>query len=275
MTTNALQTIKEHHQEKDILDINWDKINRYDFWEIADNIQTDALNHSKALFKNVESMDKESLINVLIQYRYFTIYYIPDLALLIARMPKSKLRSFLGDILNDELGLGDPERAHPQLYDNFLKSLGVSDENLDSSALASNVKLLDSAREQLVEKSNSSTFGIGLRGMGGECVCQIYISELYSSLIKNKFIEKNKNSIDWRFWDLHVGDHDIEHRLETRKLIDKEIVKNLNQSISALGKGYAESMLSWLNFWDNTFKFAISPDPREMTKVNHFVNVSI
>jgi len=45
-------------------------------------------------------------------------------------MPFGKLKSILAEILNDELGNGNSKAAHPILYDNFLKSLGIKNEEL-------------------------------------------------------------------------------------------------------------------------------------------------
>ena len=58
----------------------------------------------------------------------------------------------------------------------------------------------------------SPAYGVGLRGMGGECVCQ-YLSRFYEHLMKNRYIQERKQQIDWRFWDLHVGEHNIDARL--------------------------------------------------------------
>jgi len=199
---------------------------------------------------------------ILTQYRYFTVYYIADLSLLITRMPNGKMRSFLGDILNDELGSGNPDHAHPQLYDAFLRSIGMAVEDLDAWGIKKNMDLLNGARDQMVDPGNSQEFGIGLRGMGGECVCQVYIAQLYEFLMQNPYIKEREAEIDWRFWDLHVGDHDVEHRIQTRKLIDAEVVRNESAAISDLGRGYGESMRSWRQFWQNIFDEAAQDQER-------------
>lgn len=225
--------------------------NSENFWQIADELQDNTLRQASELFAFVKSADVHSLRAILIQYRFFTIYYISDLALLVAKLADGKIRSFLADILSDELGRGDPAKAHPHLYDNFLVSIGVERMLLNNVALKKNIELLDDIRNLLV--NNSGEFGIGLRGMGGECVCQVYLSLLYEYLILNPYIQGNKSQIHWAFWDLHVGDHDIEHRKETRNLIHSEIVAKDDSSIHQLGLAYKESMRSWEQFWNNIF----------------------
>lgn len=225
--------------------------NSKDFWRMADELQDDTLRQAKELFAFVKNADVHSLRAILIQYRFFTIYYISDLALLIAKLADGKIRSFLAEILSDELGRGDPSKAHPNLYDAFLVSVGIEKTQLNDVAMKKNIELLGDVRNLLV--NNSGEFGIGLRGMGGECVCQVYLSLLHEYLILNPYIQRNKNQIHWAFWDLHVGEHDIEHRMETRKLIHSEIVAKDDTSIHQLGLAYEESMRSWEQFWNNIF----------------------
>src|SRR5687767_4828439 len=103
-----------------IATINWSSID--DFWQVADDLQDRAFQSAGELFAFAEEANPEELTSLLIQYRYFTIYYTTDLAIIIARLKDGKLRSFLADLLFDELGRGDPLGAHPRLYDDFLRS---------------------------------------------------------------------------------------------------------------------------------------------------------
>ena len=231
----------------------WTTATSEEFWKFADKVQDETLDEARQVFSYLAVADKDTLQRILIQYRFFTVYYIPDLAFIIARLQDGAMRSFLADILNDELGHGDPENAHPNLYDKFLATIDVDLSDIEEVALRSNIDLLQEARRQLVSDEYSTEFAIGLRGMGGECVCQVYIAELFAALSKNSFIKEHKNAIDWTFWDLHVGEHDIEHREETRRLIDEEIVKKGGVGLQHLGAGYDASISSWKQFWKNIF----------------------
>ncbi len=264
--------------ESPISNPDWATITPMDFWEKADQVQDDVLKESDVLFSQIVTASPEAMREILIQYRYFTVYYIPDLALMLARLDDGPLRSFLADILYDELGGGKAENAHPVLYDNFLKSIGVTDIDLEIHALSSNVALLDEARNALVDPQNSTDYAVGLRGMGGECVCQVYISQLHKWLLKNPFIAENMDKTDWVFWDLHVGEHDIEHRIQTRAMIDQEIVQPGGERLEQLGAGYMHSMLSWRIFWENIFKLQDAnpnKDHSSMTRVKSTVDVKV
>jgi hypothetical protein len=229
-------------------------VNSSTFWRIADNFQDKTLREAGELFSYLCVAPPNILREILTQYRYFTVYYIPDLALLVARLEDGPMRSFLADILFDELGSGKARLAHPQLYDDFLATIGVNTSDLASQALEENIALLDEARRRLVDGAHGNAYAIGLRGMGGECVCQVYIAQLYECLMKNPYIQANKSAIDWRFWDMHVGDHDIEHREKTRALIDSEIVARGGSALTELGDGYVYSMEQWKEFWTNIFE---------------------
>lgn len=243
---------------------NWNSIPVDEFWLVADEQQERALRSAESLFAFIEEADPQELLAILIQYRFFTIYYTTDLAVLIARLADGKIRSFLAELLFDELGRGNPLDAHPRLYDDFLRSAGVTDRDLDSLAMRANIELLDAARKSLSDSNTSTTYGVGLRGMGGECVCQIYLAQLYEHMMKNPYIQRVKATIDWRFWDLHVGPHDIAHRNQTREIIHDEIVTRGVEGLADLGRGYNESMKSWTAFWTNILDFAVS---RRLKKV--------
>ncbi|MGZ3461518.1 MAG: hypothetical protein ACXU86_23760, partial [Archangium sp.] len=88
-----------------------------EFWAEADKARLGTEQKAQAKMQHLQSAPIEALRRVLHQYRYFTIYYIRDMALLLARLPFGKLRTFLGQVLSEELGEGDHLLGHPQLYD--------------------------------------------------------------------------------------------------------------------------------------------------------------
>src|SRR5690242_15284465 len=166
---------------------NWNSIPVDDFWQVADELQERALQSAESLFALAEEANPKEFISLLIQYRFFTIYYTTDLAILISRLTEGRLRSFLGELLFDELGRGNPLEAHPRLYDDFLRSIGVTDQDLDGLAMSANIGLLNAVRKSLADSNTSTTYGVGLRGMGGECVCQVYLARLYEHMMKNPY----------------------------------------------------------------------------------------
>jgi hypothetical protein len=217
------------------------------FWHMADAAQgrTEQLANSK--FADIERCDVHTLRKLLVQYRFFTIYYISDLAYLVAKVPFGKLRSFMAHILDEELGSGDENLAHPELYDGFLRSIGVDDESLEAG-IAANLAMLDEIQQALIREPYP--YGVGLRGMGGECMCQIYLANLHSHLVHNPFIRDNQGNVDWRFWEIHVGPVDVHHREETRSLLNEMILGTpaLSQQIA---DGFQTSIRTWDAFWSN------------------------
>jgi len=230
------------------------------FWALADQLQEQTVERAKDMFAFVERASPQQLFSLLVQYRYFTDYYIADIALLVARLQPGKMRSFLADILFDELGCGDHTQAHSQLYDDFLNSLGIDHTAFEEMALADNVSLLERARASLIDPATSTAYGIGLRGMGGECVCQIYLARLYEHLILNPYVRERADRIDWKFWELHVGEHDIAHREKLRELITDEVKVMDGGAVQALEAGYRDSMNAWTAFWQNIHDEATCPE---------------
>ena len=220
---------------------------------MADNAwtQTEYLADSKLQYLKYAPL--ETLKRIFIQYRYFTIFYISDLALLVFRLPFGKLRSLLADFLNDELGNGKHEQAHQRIYDDFLVSLGIPQEELEANANQTNLQILREIRDLVMNES--SWYAVGLRGMGGECLCQVYLSAMHAHFIRNPAIQAMKDRLDWRFWDIHTGEIDIEHRELLRAAL-MEAVDEDPAALEGLVGGYQKSKGVFDRFWDNIFEAA-------------------
>lgn len=224
-------------------------LDRDTFWHFADRAKeaTEALAAQK--MKALEDMPVEALREFCTQYRFFTIEYISDLALLLAKLPFGGLRSLLSQILSEELGEGDAGRAHPQIYDRFLASIGVERDRLDRG-LTSNRAILGELTDELWQRD--AAFGVGLRGMGGECLCQTYLSVMFEHLRVHPYMRRNADRIDWEFWTIHTGEEDIVHGELTRAAIDRYILDE-PQALPDLAQGYERSITAWNQFWQNIF----------------------
>jgi len=223
------------------------------FWDLVDQTK---MTEKYRIDKNLQYLKVAPLNvlkNIFIQYRFFTHYYISDLGILISKMPFGKLKSILAEILNDELGNGKSKAAHPILYDNFLRSLGIKNEELQYESPTCMPYLL-SVQNSL--NKNSWAYGVGLRGMGGECLCQIYLSTMHEYFSKNPEIEKIKQNLEWEFWDIHIGEIDLHHQTIVKNAIS-EIILEYPDFTKDLFDGYIESKTAWDEFWSQIFKSAI------------------
>lgn len=224
-------------------------LDRRTFWQFADEAKeaTEALAGQK--MKALADMPVEALRQVCTQYRFFTIDYISDLALLLTRLPFGGLRSLLSQILAEELGEGDADKAHPVVYDRFLVSIGVTPEQLERP-LPANRAILGGLTDELSRRGPA--FGVGLRGMGGECLCQTYLSVLFEHLRAHPYMREHAKRIDWEFWTIHAGEQDILHGELTRKAID-EYIRHDPGVLPDLAEGYERSITAWNQFWENIF----------------------
>jgi Iron-containing redox enzyme len=231
-----------------------------EFWSLADTARTETEYVADAKLIRLAGAPFETLQRIFIQYRYFTIFYITDLALLVAKLPFGELRSLLADFLNDELGNGDSAGSHARLYDGFLTSIGLGQDELDSCPNAANMVLLKELQERV--SSHSSAYAIGLRGMGGECLCQVYLSAMHSHFTKNPEIQAMRERIEWTFWDIHTGDVDIAHREKLKQAIG-EFVSKRPSELRELVRGYKDAKWIFDRFWENIYAehFAESQPP--------------
>lgn len=228
----------------------WD---RQSFWRFADNAKeaTEALAAQK--MKTLSQAPVEALRQVCTQYRFFTIDYIGDLALLLAKLPFGGLRSLLSQILAEELGEGDADKAHPEVYDRFLASIGVTPAQLEHS-LPGNRAILQGLTDELSRRGPA--FGVGLRGMGGECLCQTYLSVMFEHLRVHPYMREHEDEIDWEFWTIHTGEQDIVHGELTRKAID-DYIRAEPEALPELAEGYERSITAWNLFWQNIFEACV------------------
>ena len=208
----------------------------------------------------LEHLPVEALRQVCVQYRFFTIDYIGDLALLLAKLPFGGLRSLLSQILAEELGEGDEHKAHPAIYDRFLASIGVEAEDLDRG-LPANRAIPGELTEELSRRSPA--FGVGLRGMGGECLCQTYLSVMFEHLRVHPYMREHAHRIDWEFWTIHTGEQDIIHGELTRQAID-DYIRREPGALPELAQGYERSITAWNLFWQNIFDACV-PRPRPVS----------
>ncbi|WP_434390263.1 iron-containing redox enzyme family protein [Melittangium boletus] len=224
-----------------------------EFWRMADNARTQTEYLADRKLQSLAHMPLDVLKKVFVQYRYFTLFYISDLALLVYRLPFGNLRSLMADFLNDELGNGQHTQAHQRLYDDFLVSLGIPREELEKNAHPGNLQLLGEMSD-LVMKA-SPWYAVGLRGMGGECLCQVYLAAMHTHFMKNPAIQALADRMDPRFWDIHTGEVDIEHRERLRAALMAAVDEDPS-ALEGLVGGYRKSKGVFDRFWDNIFEAA-------------------
>lgn len=242
-----------HQTEINITNVRDNRIySRESFWELAGITKMGEKYRIDQNLRSLKHMPLETLKNVLVQYRFFTHYYIADLALLLSKLPFGTLRSILADILNEELGEGNANDSHPALYDDFLLSIGVPEQSLkiaDPYCLS----ILREIQQSLISKSWS--YGVGLRGMGGECLCQIYLSTMHEYFSQNIAIIEMQDDIAWKFWDIHTGEVDLHHQTIVRAAIDEVLVSEPDVAYELI-EGYRESQGAWDRFWQQIFRAA-------------------
>lgn len=221
-----------------------------EFWELTANARQVAAHLADKNVRRLEQADLPTLRAILVQYRWFTAYFPGDLGLLIQKVPPSGMRTFLGEILYEELGSGDPANAHLALYDNFLSTLGISQIEAEESANPHSIALLEMIRHRLI--NGGYAYGIGLRGMGGECLCQVYLESIHHYLFRNKEVQRMRPELDMTFWDIHAGEADQAHASKTREHIEE--MCGTQELIRQCSLGYLEAERMWKLFWENAYE---------------------
>lgn len=219
------------------------------FWELADDSKLMSQYDADKKIAFLKDASLEEVRRICLQYRYFVEKYPDNLAMLISKMAKGELKSLLCDILSEEMGMGDVNASHSTWYDSFLRSLGVSEYQLKHSLYAENESILKETERRCREEL--AVHCIGLVGMGRECLCQIYLSQMYKNLRQNAEVVKIEEQIDWLFWDFHTGDDDVEHRMKMRERIGALVMDE--NGVRQLTDGYRFAKSSWDEFWENNY----------------------
>ena len=221
-----------------------------DFWNSADESKLNTQYSSDAKIDFLEKCTLEEVKNVCIQYRYYIYTYPDNLTYLVRKLPYGELKSLLGEILAEELGSGEMSGAHIVWYDRFLFSIGVTQEELDTSIYSENRRILDQIGARCETLSYASI--TGMIGMGGECLCQIYLTNMFKHLKQNPHLLALGDKVDWLFWTYHTGEEDIKHRFLVRDAIDKSM--NTTKAVQDLTEGYHWGKIAWDRFWTNSYK---------------------
>ena len=97
--------------------------------------------------------------------------------------------------------------------------------------------------------------------MGGECLCQTYLSVMHEYLRLHPYMREHENDIDWEFWTIHTGEQDIVHGEMTRRAIDDYLCDEPD-ALPELAQGYERSITAWNRFWLNIFEACATPRER-------------
>eukprot|EP00177_Eucheuma_denticulatum_P002387 GFKZ01004277.1.p1 GENE.GFKZ01004277.1~~GFKZ01004277.1.p1 ORF type:complete len:292 (+),score=49.07 GFKZ01004277.1:63-878(+) len=220
------------------------------FWEHADEAKVNTQYISDTNIAFLKDASFEEIKKVCIQYRYFVERYPTFLGLLVAKLPDGELRSLMAEILAEELGSGKYKGAHIVWYDNFLRSLGITDEQINTALYPENSQILGQIEEFC--HSEPYEYVVGMVGMGGECLCQIYLTAMHKYLSENKIMIAMGNQVDWTFWNYHIGEEDIKHRQLVRAAISNATVDG--RGVRNLFMGYSVGKSEWDRFWENNYK---------------------
>lgn len=224
-----------------------------EFWQVADDtrLETEYLTDQKLQYLQSASLDV--LQQICLQYRYFVRDYPNNLSILISKADYGDFKSLMAQIMAEELGNGRFKKTHLQLWDNFLTSIGIEPQILSDSLHPENFNLLAELKQLTLDKPIG--YVIGLCGMGGECLCQIYLTAMYKYITLNPYIQSNKETIDWEFWNIHIGEEDIRHRVMVKNAIN-EIIQAEPSHLPDLAAGYQKAKSNWDDFWGNNYKLA-------------------
>lgn len=157
------------------------------------------------------------------------------LAMALASCPQEDARIVIGENLWEELGEGDPDRAHAALFRRFTRALGVSDEQLAAMpALPETTGLIETYR------TLSERFGVlGILGAlcyASEGIVGVLYSQIQAGLLRAS--EFDSDALMFFAVHIHVDDGHADklesvllpmlHTAQERQLVGRAIRSALN-----------------------------------------------
>jgi hypothetical protein len=113
-------------------------------------------------------------------------------------------------------------------------------------------ELLADLRDRTVHRS--TFYALGMRGLGGECVCGVYFSVMHVHLRKHPFIVENEARIDWKFWDIHAGHADVTHNQLVRAAVAELLLaSDRPDAVGEVAAGYDHGTATWESFWATVY----------------------
>ena len=228
----------------------------HEFWSATEDSVVAEEIVARDRLGRLASCSIQEMILLFRHYRLFTMRHIDDLAIVVSRLPFSPFKAFLGSVLNAEFGMGTRDgfaNNHVALLDAFLVSLGARKEFCQDPdfELPANLALLDGLSRQV--QRESLAYSIGLRGMGAECLCQVYLTAIFELSEKNPAFIERRPSLDLRFDAFHRGPVAVEHRIQIRDCIAELVLREPN-SLEQLKAGYERARQSFDEFFENIYR---------------------
>jgi len=129
-------------------------------------------------------------------------------------------------------------------------SIGLDQHEIELRPNHKNIRLLQDLQERITTRPVA--YSVGLRGMGGECLCQVYLAAMHEHFVKNPAIRELEKRVSWTFWDIHTGEVDIAHREKLKAAIHAFVTRS-PEHLKDLVQGYKDAKAIFDTFWDNIY----------------------
>ena len=139
------------------------------------------------------------------------------LASVMARCPDTSAQAVILDNLFDEMGEGDPDRAHPELFRHFTRALGIDDETLESIPATPETQALIDTYLALADR-----YGY-VAGLGAICFASEGIVNSLYTQIQNGIVGAARFSKEALvFFDVHIH-LDDDHAAQLAALVEPRV----------------------------------------------------
>jgi len=182
------------------------------------------------------AIDRGAVERILGQW-WHPLHYFPDfLAKAIAQLDRLEHKSFLADILNEELGMGDPDMAHERIYVSTMTEVGFETAQITQSApLPATQRLLASYQ-----------LGGDERLKALACVFATEVADLAMVGGIGKIVRRVTGAKSLPWVDIHISQEPNHVQKVTHTLGDSFSADEIDVIVEAAN----EHWLCWIDFFD-------------------------
>ena len=175
------------------------------------------------------------------QFYLFCVTFHRCLGGLISTTPNQRIIAMLADNLYDEMGSGDLSKSHLEILKRFSRSIGYSDEDIDSIQPLAVTQELNA---WMIATSKEDFFvGVGAVALGAEFAGAEFFRQVYVAFQKKACLL----SADTEIYAIHAQD-DSRHRADIRAALSMMSFSKLERSRMMYGINLSDAL--FFNFWE-------------------------
>ena len=202
----------------------------------------EAVQHSFLRAFSTETLTLQQIQTFGLQHYQLVKVFVNYMTNVLPRIPDKDAADLFRVVFDDEFGQYTVFRSHPALYRNFLKAIGLQDEDWGKVALLPETSTYIQEHLRLTREADF-LYALGIIGPGHEFSIPTMFGYIVSGLRKNLSVSDEQIE----YFTCHI-EQDVQHARVFNQLITRHVQTEEGQI--QLREGALHSLLLRKRFWD-------------------------